>query len=160
MPHTSDYQMAKATKPALKLEPAYRSQLERGIAEQLEAAGVPVCFEQMKIKYVIPEKEHTYTPDFTAGTIIIESKGAFGYGAHSAKFGGGDPVKERQKLIFIKQQHPHLDLRIVFQRANTKIRKGSPTSYGKWATDNGFLWADKGTIPPEWIKEMKDQSNG
>jgi len=29
--------------------------------------------------------------------------------------------------------------------------------YAKWATDNGFLWADKGVIPPEWIKEMKQQ---
>ena len=150
--------MAKAAKPALKLEPAYRSQLERGIAEQLEAAGVPVVFEKMKIKYTVPEKEHTYTPDFTSGTIVIESKGAFGYGAHSAKFGGGDPVKERQKLILVKQQHPDLDLRIVFQRANTKIRKGSPTSYAMWAEANGIPWADKGQIPPHWLKEMKDQS--
>ena len=149
--------MAKATKPALRLEPAFRSQLERGIAEQLEAAGIPVNFEKMKITYTVPEKEHKYTPDFHAGSIIIESKGAFGYGAHSAKFGGGDPVKERQKLIHIKEQHPHLDLRIVFQRAATKIRKGSPTSYAMWADANNIPWADKGVIPQEWLDEMKAQ---
>lgn len=142
------------TKPALKLEPAFRSGLEKTIADQLEDSGLPVDFEKLKLKYTVPEKEHTYTPDFHAGSIIIEAKGAFGYGP--GRF-NGDPVKERQKLVLIKQQHPELDLRIVFQRANTKIRKGSPTSLGMWATANGFLWADKGTIPPEWIKEMKQQ---
>jgi Phage endonuclease I. len=146
-----------ASKPALKLEPSFRSGLEKNIADQLEAAGVPVNFEKIKIKYTVPASEHTYTPDFNEGTIIIEAKGAFGYGPR--RFGGGDPTKERQKLILIKKQHPHLDLRIVFQRAATKIYKGSPTTYAKWATDNGFLWADKGTIPPEWIAEMKSQRN-
>lgn len=150
--------MTKAVKPALKLEPSFRSQLERGIAEQLVAAGIPVNFEKMKIKYTAPSKEHTYTPDFTAGDIVIEAKGAFGYGAHSAKFGGGDPTRERQKLLLVKAQHPDLDLRIVFQRAATKIRKGSPTSYAMWADANGIPWADKGAIPPEWIKEMREQS--
>lgn len=148
--------MAKATKPALKLEPAYRSGLESKIAEQLEAEGIPFDYEKLKLKYTIPEKEHTYTPDFGVGTIIIESKGAFGYGPNS-RFVGGDPVKERNKLLLIKAQHPEIDLRIVFQRAATKIRKGSPTSYAMWAEANGFLWADKGLIPEAWIKEMKDQ---
>jgi len=39
----------------------------------------------------------------------------------------------------------------VFQKANNKIRKGSKTTYGKWADDNGFKWADN-TIPKEWLK--------
>lgn len=144
-------------KPALKLEPAFRSGLEKTIADQLEAAGVPVSFEKIKLKYTVPEKEHTYTPDFDAGTIIIEAKGAFGYGPN--RFSGGDPVKERQKLVLIKQQHPDLDLRIVFQRASTKIRKGSPTSLGMWATANNIPWADKGQIPQSWIDEMLQQQN-
>lgn len=126
------------------------------MASQLEAAGVPVNFEKMKIKYIVPEKEHTYTPDFHEGTIVLEGKGAFGYGPN--KFSGGDPAKERQKLLLIKKQHPELDLRIVFQRAATKIYPKSPTTYAKWATDNGFLWSDKGVIPQEWLEEMKQQS--
>jgi Phage endonuclease I len=146
------------SRPALKLEPVFRSGGEKTLAAQLEAEGIPFDFEKLKLKYIVPEKEHTYTPDFGVGSIIIEFKGAFGYGPN--RFSGGDPVKERQKLILIKQQYPHLDLRIIFQRANTKIYKGSPTTYAKWATDNGFKWADKSTIPPEWIKEMKQQLKG
>jgi Phage endonuclease I len=144
-----------ATKPALKLEPTYRSGLEKNIAAQLEEEGVSFEYEKLKLEYDVPARKAKYTPDFKVGTIVIESKGAFGYGPN--RFSGGDPVKERQKLILVKAQHPDIDLRIVFQRAATKIRKGSPTSYAMWAEANGFLWADKGTIPPEWIEEMKAQ---
>lgn len=142
-------------KPALKLEPAFKSGLEKKIADQLEAEGLSFEHEKHKFKYDVPARVSTYTPDFKLGTIFIETKGGFGYGP--GRFSGGDPAKERQKLILIKQQHPNLDLRIVFQRASTPIYKKSPTSYGKWATDNGFKWSDKGIIPPEWIKEMKAQ---
>jgi hypothetical protein len=142
-------------KPALKLEPSYRSGLEKNIAEQLSSEGVSFEYEKLKLEYNVPARNAKYTPDFKVGSIVIESKGAFGYGPN--RFSGGDPAKERQKLLLIKAQHPELDLRIVFQRASTKIYKNSPTSYAKWATDNGFKWADKGLIPPEWIKEMKLQ---
>jgi hypothetical protein len=143
------------TKPALKLEPTYRSGLEKNIAAQLDAEGLSYDYEQLKLEYNVPARVAKYTPDFKVGTIVIESKGAFGYGPN--RFSGGDPAKERQKLLLIKAQHPDIDLRIVFQRASTKIYKGSPTTYAKWATDNGFLWADKGTIPAAWIAEMKAQ---
>jgi hypothetical protein len=142
-------------KPALKLEKTFRSGLEKNIAAQLDAEGLSYDYEQLKLEYNVPARVAKYTPDFKVGTIVIESKGAFGYGPN--RFSGGDPAKERQKLLLIKAQHPDIDLRIVFQRASTKIYKGSPTTYAKWATDNGFLWSDKGLIPPEWIKEMKEQ---
>lgn len=143
------------TRPALKLEPSFRSGGEKLLAVQLEAAGLPVNHEKLKLKYNVPAKDHTYTPDFHEGNIVIEYKGAFGYGP--GRFSGGDPAKERQKLILVKAQHPHLDIRIVFQRASTKIYKGSPTTYAKWATENGFKWADKSVIPAEWIEEMRQQ---
>jgi hypothetical protein len=72
--------------------------------------------------------------------IILEAKGRFG-----DKFGNG--AKERQKLILLQEQHPELDIRIVFQRASTAIYKGSKTTYAKWADDHGFKWSDKGTVP-------------
>ena len=31
---------------------------------------------------------------------------------------------------------------MLFMNANNKIRKGSPTTYGEWATKKGFIWAD------------------
>jgi hypothetical protein len=144
-----------ATKPALKLEPSYRSGLEKNIAAQLEAEGLSFDYEKLKLEYNVPARVAKYTPDFKVGTIVIESKGAFGYGPN--RFSGGDPAKERQKLLLIKAQHPDVDLRIVFQRASTKIYKNSPTTYAKWAADNNIPWADKGVIPEAWIKEMKHQ---
>ncbi|MFY1052739.1 hypothetical protein ACOQNP_14090 [Ectopseudomonas khazarica] len=39
---------------------AYRSGLEEKIAQQLEAAGIPVAFEQYRLKYVVPAREASY----------------------------------------------------------------------------------------------------
>jgi Phage endonuclease I len=142
-------------RPALKLEPSFRSGLEKGIAEQLDAAGVEYEFEKHKFEYNVPARTSKYTPDFKMGTsIFIEAKGAFGRGP--GRF-TGDPAKERKKMVLMKEQHPELDMRIVFQRASAKIYPKSPTTNAAWAEANGYLWADKGQIPLEWIKEAKQQ---
>ena len=52
-----------ASKPALKLEPAYRSGLEKNIAAQLEAEGLPFEFEKLKLTYLVPERTSKYTPE-------------------------------------------------------------------------------------------------
>ena len=99
-----------------------------------------VEYETTKIKYTIPESLHTYTPDFLLPNgIIIESKGRF-------------LAEDRKKHLLIKSQYPDLDIRFVFSNSKTKIRKGSPTSYGDWCTKNDFKFADK-LIPEEWLNE-------
>ena len=143
------------TKPALKLEPVYRSGLEKKIADQLEAQGVEFEFEKHKFTYDVPARTSKYTPDFKVGNIFLEAKGSFGRGP--GKFSGGDPTRERQKLLLVKAQHPEMDLRIVFQRASTPIYKGSKTTYAKWATDNNIPYADKGVIPQSWLDETRSQ---
>jgi len=134
-------------KPALHLETEYRSRLEKKIADQLEEAGVPFDYETLKVSFEVPARKAKYTPDFLPkrSTIILEGKGWF-------------RTSDRQKLIHVKASNPHLDIRLVFQNAQNKIYKGSPTSYAKWADDHGFPWCDKGTIPPSWIAEMKKQA--
>lgn len=132
-----------AKKPALKLISGRRSKLEDKIADQLEAAGVQYGYETLKVHFEIPARKAKYTPDFECGQIILEGKGYFRTAA------------DRQRLILVKESNPNLDLRIVFQDARKPIYKGSPTSYAKWATDHGIPWADKGTVPKEWLKEMK-----
>jgi hypothetical protein len=119
----------------------YRSGLEEKNAKVLDDLGVPYEFEKFKIKYVIPEKVHTYTPDFRLLTngILVETKGKF-------------ETSDRAKHLFIQTQHPELDIRFVFQRPSDKIYKGSTTTLGEWATKYGFKWATK-TIPIEWTKE-------
>jgi hypothetical protein len=131
-------------KPALQLETEYRSRLEKRIAQQLAEAGVDYEYESFKVPYVVPSRNAKYLPDFPVAdrTILLEGKGWF-------------KAKDRQKLIHIRESNPGIDIRLVFERAQNKLYKGSPTTYAQWADDHGFLWCDKGTIPPEWIKEIK-----
>lgn len=130
----------------LLIQARYRNGLEKRIGEQLKSAGVSFKYEPHTIPIQIPAKKSTYLPDFKADNapIILESKGYFYNGA-----------RDRQKLLLVKEQHPELDIRIVFSDASKKIYKGSPTTYGQWATDHGFKWADKGIVPAKWIEEMK-----
>lgn len=123
----------------------YRSKLEERIAKQLKEAGVDFTYEDLKIKYEVPARQAKYTPDFNFGTIVCEVKGYFRNAA------------ERQKLLLVKEQYPHLDIRLVFQNARKPLYKGSKTTYAQWANDNGFRWADNGVIPEEWLLETKRQ---
>lgn len=124
------------------LKAGYRSGLEEDICKKLEEMGVPYEYEKMKIRYVKPATESTYTPDIVLDNgIIIESKGRF-------------LVADRKKHLLIKRQQPHLDIRFVFSNSKQKLNKGSRTSYADWCTKNGFLYADK-EIPDHWINERR-----
>ncbi|WP_316235031.1 MULTISPECIES: hypothetical protein [unclassified Bradyrhizobium] len=148
------------SKPALTIEPEFRSDLERDVAAKLAQAGVPFAFEGMHIHYTVPAREAKYLPDFhfDGCPIILEPKGRFGgnYAFAGRRMGGSKDaaVKERQKFVLLKEQHPEWDIRFIFSRAKTPIYPGSKTSYGKWATDHGFKWAEK-HVPDEWIEEIK-----
>lgn len=118
----------------------YRSGLEETISKQLTEAGIDFEYEKLKIKYEQPSVKRTYTPDFVLPNgIIIETKGRL-------------ILEDRKKHLWIKEQHPDLDIRFCFQSAKTKISAGSPTTYADWAEKNGFKWCQK-TIPDEWLKE-------
>jgi hypothetical protein len=119
-----------------------RSKLEDRIEAQIAKAGVPYTYEKDKVKYVVPSRKATYTPDFALnGKILIEAKGYF------------RKASDRQKLAFVREQHPDLDIRLVFQRSTNPIYKGSKTTYADWAESHGFKWADGGVIPDTWLKE-------
>jgi hypothetical protein len=145
------------SKPALTIEPNFRSGLEKKVADQLEAQGVAYQHEAKWVRYIVPSREAKYLPDFCFDDcpILIEAKGRFGGGNPKFKQPATDGAKERQKLILLKEQHPDLDIRIVFQRAATPIYPGSKTTYAKWAADHGFRFSDKGVVPAEWIEDIK-----
>lgn len=89
------------------------------------------------------EETCKYTPDWTLHTrsgkkIYIEFKGVL-------------DGKTRKKMKLIKKQHPKLDIRFIFERASNKIMKTSQTTYGMWADQYGFLWADN-ILPKEWLR--------
>lgn len=117
----------------------FRSGLEEKVADELKKSGVKFEYETTKIKYVVPESVHSYTPDFIfPNGLIVETKGRF-------------VAADRKKHLLIKKQHPELDIRFVFQNSNNKISKGSKTSYADWCNKNGFQYSDK-RIPDEWLK--------
>lgn len=118
----------------------YRSHFEETIAAQLAAHRQTFTYEECKLEYIAPAVAHTYTPDFVLSNgIIIETKGRF-------------TTYDRKKHLLVKDQHPDLDIRFVFQRANQPLYRGSPTTYGDWANKHGFKYSDK-IVPEQWLKE-------
>lgn len=129
----------KFTKRQAAVKHGYRSGLEEEIDKTLQENQINGEYEQHTINYIIPESKHTYTPDFRLPNgIFVETKGRF-------------VIEDRKKHLLIKQQHPELDIRFVFQNSRGKIRKGSKTTYADWCDKHGFTYADK-TIPTDWLK--------
>lgn len=118
----------------------FRSGLELIIDSSLKDLGIDGEYEQHVIEYTKPATKHKYHPDFKLPNgIFIETKGRF-------------LPDDRRKHVLIKEQHPELDIRILFQNAKTKISKNSKTTYADWCDKHNIKWAEK-SIPQEWINE-------
>ena len=118
----------------------WRSGLEKSIQEDLTSRGVSYRYEEVRVAYTKPASSHHYTPDFILPNgIIVESKGLW-------------DVEDRQKHKLLKAQHPDLDIRFVFTRSKSPIRKGSKTTYADVCLKMDIPYADK-LIPQSWIDE-------
>jgi hypothetical protein len=120
-----------------------RSKLEERFETILQEFGVIYEYEVTKIPYTIPESYHVYTVDWTVlNGKLIETKGYLSDHA------------ERRKYVLLKEQHPELDLRFVFDNPN-KLCGGTKMSHAKWADKYGFKWCSiKDTEQIlNWIKE-------
>lgn len=130
----------KLTARQKALAEGYRSGLEERQAAAYREAGVDVRYEEDLVRYTVPARQARYTPDFVQPNgIVIETKGRF-------------ITKDRQKHLLIQAQYPNLDIRFVFSNPNTRISKGSPTTYAMWCERHGFLYA-KGLAPRAWMDE-------
>jgi hypothetical protein len=119
----------------------FRSGLEKRTADFLNKRKVKFQYEEVKLKWQ-DLRMRTYTPDFVLSNgIIIETKGRF-------------ISSDRTKHLFVKAQHPELDIRFVFSNPRAKLYKGAKSSYGDWCDKHGFQYARE-TIPVEWLKEKK-----
>jgi len=117
----------------------YRSGLEEKVAKELTTKGITFQYEERKVKYDVHETR-TYTPDFELPNgIIIETKGRF-------------TTYDRKKHLLIQKQHPSLDIRFVFSNPNSRLYKGSKSTYASWCDKYNFKYAKK-LIPKEWINE-------
>ena len=93
----------------------YRSDFELSIAVAFNRNNIKFKYESERIDYV---RYSTYSPDFTieGKDFLIEAKGLF-------------TTTDRGKHLLIKKQHPELDIRFLFMKANNKLYKGSKTTY-------------------------------
>lgn len=117
----------------MKRKTGLRSKLEQKAYSILVAQNLQSKFkyESSVLDYVVPAKKRRYTPDFstTDGKFHIEVKGKLDF-------------ETREKMNLVKHTHPDKIIVLVFGRANNKLYRGSPTTYGDWAQVNGFLWCD------------------
>ena len=106
------WQTRKLTSNQVGLKYGFRSGLEIAISEELDLNKIKYEFEKVKLKYTVPEKVHTYTPDFylKEKDFFIETKGLF-------------TSSDRKKMRFIKEQHPDLDIRFIFSNSKQRISK-------------------------------------
>lgn len=117
----------------------YRSGLEKVVAEYLKQHQKQLRYEELKIEWR-DLRYRTYTPDFVLDNgIIIETKGIF-------------DNEDRRKHVAVRDQHPELDIRLVFSNAKAKLYKGSKTTYAMWCEKQGFQYSHR-VIPPEWLDE-------
>ena len=129
-----------------------KSGLEAKIGNWLTKRGVDWCYEKSsfpweerlprayckecdtKICYVA----RSYTPDFFLNNgVIFEVKGRF-------------TSKDRKIAAAMKEQHPALDIRMVFDK-NDWLNKAHKNRYGDWCDSKGILWC-AGFPPEDWIR--------
>ena len=131
---------SKSKLRANAIKHGYRSGFEHNVSKQLKENKIKFGYETTVIDYIKPQTNHTYTIDFTLPNgILVETKGRW-------------VIEDRKKHLLIKKQHPELDIRIVFMSGNTKIRKGSKTTYGMFCDKHDIKWAEK-EIPTSWFSE-------
>jgi len=122
-----------------KTNAPYKSRLERKISAFL--SDPLSVYEKERLKYDVT---HTYTPDFQIGpNKFIEGKGRF-------------TSSDRAKHLYIKKQHPDIQIFFVFGNADNKLSRVSKTTYGEWATRHGYQWVDVRDFNKTILKKWKE----
>lgn len=129
----------------------FKSGLEKDVVDYLISKGVDARYEEIALPFVQPEKQRKYTPDVFVynkqGELkyVIETKGRF-------------TTDDRQKMKWVKEQHPDIEFRLLFERDSAKLSKSSKTTYGKWSEKAKFIFnkffRDK-PVPDSWIEDIE-----
>lgn len=120
----------------------FRSNFEKTVAEDLEKRSVEYEFEPYTIPYIVPAKNRTYLPDFILPNgVLVECKGWFN-------------LADRQKMLYVRDCNPDLDIRMLLMSPRARISKKSKTTVAEWCDKNGFIWAEK-VVPKEWLRKKR-----
>ena len=114
----------------------FRSELEEKVSDLLCELNIDYEYEPTRIPYEI---QHNYSPDFLLPNgVYLECKGYW------------DSI-DRRKVKNVVEQHPEIDLRMVFQAPYNKISKKSKTPYAQWCDRHKIPWCAYHNIPIEWL---------
>jgi hypothetical protein len=121
--------------------PSFKSKLEEKVWAVLKKEFSTVKYEPQRFKFIQPEVERTYIPDFKTGrsNIFIEAKGKL-------------DLETRKKMVWFRDSNPTIRIIFLFMNPDNKITKRSKTTYAMWATDNGFEWLD---FRKDWLNAYK-----
>jgi len=121
--------------------PSFKSKLEEKVWAVLKKEFSAVKYEPQRFKFIQPEVERTYIPDFKTGrsNIFIEAKGKL-------------DLETRKKMVWFRDSNPTIRIIFLFMYRDNKITKRSKTTYAMWATDNGFEWLD---FRKDWLNAYK-----
>jgi hypothetical protein len=120
------------------LKGSFEPEVYRGLQALKRKHRFDFEYEPEAFSYFI---EHWYTPDWKVqckdgSSFFIESKGYW-------------RPDDRRKVKLVREQHPDIDLRMLFQN-DPKLHKKSATRYSDWCKKHGILYA-VGGIPEEWF---------
>lgn len=124
----------------------YRNKFEEKVAEEIAFYGLIPEYELKKIHYKL---ENEYIPDFeikltNGSSFFLETKGnGRSFDAHA-----------RRKMIAVRDQHPDLDIRILFYsdgKIGAKRKDGTRMTQMEWAKKHGFTAAVR-NIPKSWME--------
>jgi len=131
----------RPTKKRIQKQHLYRSNSELNTAFVLTKHNIEFKYESEKIPFEWREDKN-YIPDFILPNgIILEVKGRF-------------MLEDRKKHLFIRDQHPDIDIRFVFDNPYRKLYKGGKMTYADWCDKYKFMYCKGGEgIPLGWFKK-------
>ena len=113
------------TRTPRKKKSLYKSGLEKRFAELLFKHGVKAEYEAKRFEFV---RMAHYVPDWKlSDSLYIETKGYFS-------------PRNRGDLLSFREQHPGVEIFLVFSVPSNRLTSKSKTTYGEWADRHGFRW--------------------
>lgn len=122
----------------------FRSGSEEIVSQLLTMLGYNYKFEPYYIEYEVHEVRK-YLPDFVLdNNIILEVKGRFF-------------AVDRKKHIRLREKHPDIDVRFVFDNPNARLSKGAKSSYANWCEKHSFKYCGKKDVNVilGWVNELQ-----